>query len=104
MSTRRYEHWLQLREQADTLEADRDDLVAEGRNGSQIDSEVVSLRAAADRLMTPPEGWVMFGTNAGTPHVMEFSVDLDEEGMPLFERVIADATVPDEIPTDWLEG
>lgn len=104
MSTRRHDEASRLNEQANNLEAERDDMVSRGADGDLIDQRVVDMRAEAERLITPPEGWVMFGTNAGTAHVMQFSNDLDEDGDPLFERVVADATVPDEIPAEWLEG
>lgn len=103
MSTRRWEEATRLNDLADHLEADRDEMVEKGADGDLIDQRVVDMRDRADRLLSPPEGWVAFGTNVNTKHVMEFSSDVDESGLPMFERVVIEVSVPDEIPTEWLE-
>lgn len=35
---------------------------------------------------TPPEGWYTFGTHIGSPAILEFSAEKDEEGFPYWER------------------
>lgn len=38
----------------------------------------------------PPEGWFTFGTHVDQPVKLEFSEDTSEDGLPLWERPIAD--------------
>jgi hypothetical protein len=37
----------------------------------------------------PPEGWFIFGTHVDTPGPLEFSEELDEGGLPRWERPVA---------------
>lgn len=38
---------------------------------------------------TPPAGWFPFGSHAGTSVPVEFSAELDDAGMPLWEKPTA---------------
>ena len=47
----------------------------------------------------PPVGWFAFGTHIDRPGPLEFSVELDETGMPLWERPARLAPVGSEMAT-----
>jgi hypothetical protein len=40
------------------------------------------------RYRTPPPGWHAFGTHAEVPVRLEFSTELGEDGLPLWERPV----------------
>lgn len=44
--------------------------------------------------LEPPEGWYPFGTHVDTPSRMEFSQEVDDAGMPIWERPFPTTTSP----------
>ena len=53
-----------------------------------VDGAVWAVFEAAQTPTTPPDGWFTFGSHAPYPWIerLEFSDEVDEAGMPLWER------------------
>lgn len=48
--------------------------------------ELDADRQLAEAELTPPAGWFVFGTHVDRPGPLDFSDEVDEAGMPLWER------------------
>jgi hypothetical protein len=47
--------------------------------------------------ITPPDGWFTYGSHIEYSAPLEFSEELDSDGLPLFERPVAKKYTPFEV-------
>lgn len=89
---------------AETLRPDW--YIVEADNVEHLVVTIMSL--AAKNCPDPPSGWYVFGTHAGWDHWdmprLEFHSDLDEGGMPLWERPVRTLVAPVETPEGTKAG
>lgn len=86
--------------------SDHEKLIEEAAKAIQVETWEPSCRAAAEAAFrvfekahttTPPDGWFYMGSHVGAPWLnLEFSEEMDETGLPLWERPVQHTPTDDE--------